>query len=570
VRAIGLEAAIVALAVWTTTVWFAGWPAGLPAWVPFFLTVLAGIVRFTVLDRPRVARPSIETVACIGIAVLFRLPALLHPWGWVNKEGAYGAFVTLRILDGTRPVTPFTEGANYQGTLKSHIAALLSVPSDDLSWQMLASSLVLHLIFLAAAMALARRIAGRPAAILAGLYLALSPRFLTVFTLNCVGQYADVLALGGAALALLASVLDEGRQGAAARGHYIGIGLLLGAAFWQQPVTISYMATAALLLALRRQTWRDPWTVLVLLGGLVGALPSLLWNVQNHWGSGAILGGDPEALRGQIEMLPRLLRRTFTIAYPILAGVSPELPWADAPLVRLLAVVLIPAIFGTYVWRYRRDFTGLWRGAPRSSLIPVVLLVVCTAVFLSFASGRVYWRPRYLLPVVAALAVQLACVLALLASRWRVAAGALFAGVIALNVSGSWPRLAESAGIHAYYRRLVLSLEEKAIRTGYAPFYLSAPVTMFTSERIVLSPRLDALPSYEPARHAQIVDTAGPDAYLLPPEDEWQALAARLDALGVTYRLDREPVPTFYALSRRVALHEVADFRTGPIVPERE
>jgi len=570
VRSIGLEAAIVVLAAWTMTAWFAGWPSGIPAWVPFSLGLVAAIVRFGVIERPRLPRPSVETLACVGVAVLFRLPALLHPWGWVNKEGAYGAFVTLRILEGTRPVTPFTEGANYQGTLKSHLAALLWVVSHDLSWLMLAASLVLHLVFLVATMALARRIGGRWAALLAGLYLALSPRFLTVFTLNCVGQYADVLALGGAALALLAVVLDDDRHGAAARGHYLGIGLLVGAAFWQQPVAVSYIVTVAVLLALRARTWRDPWTLLVLAGGFVGTLPSLLWNVQNHWGSGAIMGGDPDALRGQIELLPRLLRRTFTIAYPILAGLSPDLPWADAPPLRIAAIALIPLSVVLYGWRYRRDLGRFLRGTPPSSWIPVLLLVVCTAIFLSFASGRVYWRPRYLLPVMAALAVQLACVLAWIAARSRTVAAVLLAGVLALNISGTWPRLQESAGLADYYERLVRSLEDKSIHTGYATFSLSAPVTMFTAERIVLSPRLDALPSYEPARHAQRVDTAGADVYLLPPEDEWRAFAARLDALGVTYRLDREPVPTFYGFSRRVELHEVADFRTGPMIPERE
>jgi hypothetical protein len=93
---------------------------------------------------------------------------------------------------------------------------------------------------------------------------------------------------------------------------------------------------------------------------------------------------------------------------------------------------------------------------------------------------------------------------------------------------------------------------------------------MFTDERIVFSARLDALPSYEPERHLRLVETTGPDAYVLPAEDEWQAFAAKLDGLGVTYTLDRDPVPIFHRLSRRVSLAEVADFRTGPVVPERE
>ena len=62
-------------------------------------------------------------------------------------------------------------------------------------------------------MALARRLGGRLAALVAGLYLALSPRFLTVFSLNCTGQYVEILALGMLALALVARVLDEWPEG---------------------------------------------------------------------------------------------------------------------------------------------------------------------------------------------------------------------------------------------------------------------------------------------------------------------------------------------------------------------
>jgi hypothetical protein len=79
-----------------------------------------------------------------------------------------------------------------------------------------------------------------------------------------------------------------------------------------------------------------------------------------------------------------------------------------------------------------------------------------------------------------------------------------------------------------------------------------------------LSPRLDVVPSFEPERHVKRVDLTGPDALVLPPDDDWRALAARLDALGVTYTLEREPVVVFYDLSRRVRLEEVADFRSTP------
>ena len=86
---------------------------------------------------------------------------------------------------------------------------------------MVLASLLLYLVFVAASMALARRIGGRAAALVTGLYLALGPKFLTTFSLNCVGQYVDVLALGGVALALLArDARRRAAPGASARVAY--------------------------------------------------------------------------------------------------------------------------------------------------------------------------------------------------------------------------------------------------------------------------------------------------------------------------------------------------------------
>ena len=547
------------------TTWFAGAPAGLAPVVPFVACLLLALARL-LRARPSIPQPASETLLCLALAVLYRLPALLHPWGFVNKDGAYGAFVALHLVQGVRPAPVFTEGANYQGTLKGHLAALLwqTTGARDLSLLMVLASLLLFLVFLVASMALARRVGGRGAALVTGLCLAVGPRFLTVFSLNCVGQYVDVLALGGVALAVLARMLDTGERGPAARGDYVVVGFLLGAAFWQQPVALSYLVTVGLILAVRRDTWTDPWTLLVGLGLLVGALPVLLWNVQNGWATGDIVGRDATEIRAQVEALLHLIRRTWRISFPILAGLSPDHPWGDVPGLRPLVAALPPLLLvGHLAVHGRAIAAGLRHFRPVAALLPPLLMTVCLVIFWSIASGRVYWRPRYLLPVMAATVVHLGVLGAALARRSRVAAAAGLGLLLALNARGTVPRLLESKGLADSYARLVRSLEDKGIRTGYSDFSISAPVTMFTSERIVLSPRLGPTPAYESELHAQRVDQDGPDAYVLLPEDDPELFAALLRSLGVDYRRDLDPVPVFYGFSRRVRLEEVAGFR-GP------
>jgi hypothetical protein len=536
-----------------------------------FLPALRGRWRVGALA----IRPRIETLVGLALALAYRFPAVLHPWGWVNRDGAFGAFIAMHLLEGVHPAPVFTEGANYQGSLKGHLSALLALllGRRDFSGLMLLSSLLLYLLFLVASMALARRIGGRPAAAFTGLYLALSPKFLTTFSLNCVGQYVDVLALGGVALLVLATLgEDETRRGPKARLHYLGLGFLLGTAFWQQPVALAYVLVALLALALRRVTFRDPWALLVGVGLAVGAFPVLLWNVQNGWGSSDILGRDPGELLAQAEALPLLIGRTLGKSFPILAGLSPGHPASGLPGLRNLTVVLFPLVGVAYVAVHRRALAGSLRGRLAPALLPLLLAAVTLGLFWATASGTINKRPRYLLPALAGFAIMLGVATAAAWARSRLLAGVGFATVLALNVTGTLPRLRESAAIEGFWRRAVRSLEEKEIRTGYSDFSVSAPITMFTAERITLSARLGPTPAYHSDLQDERVAREGPDAYILPRGDDPEAFARALRDLGVSCRREDRPFPTFWDCSRRVRLDEVIGFRgeEGGGPPEEE
>ena len=564
-----LEGALLGCLLLLITTWFAAQPAGLPAVVPFAVLLVTAAVRWGRMIPPMLRPPGAETVAALAAVCVYRLPALITPRGWVNRDGAYPAFVALHLMQGMRPAPIFTEGAHYQGTLKGHLGALIGLLTGvrDLPLLMVVTTLLLYLVFVAATMALVRRIGGRGAAFVAGLYLAFSPRFLTVFSLNCVGQYVDVLALGGLALVVVARLLSEDRRGADARWSYLGAGLLLGTAFWQQPVALAYAGAVALALALRRATWRDGWALLLLVGAFVGGLPVLIWNAQNHWQTGDIIinGREPSDLAAQADVLPHLVRRTLTISFPTLSGLSPGHPWGQLWPVAVVGYVLIPGALALYlVLRGREIAASIRQGRPSPALLPPLLLACCLVQFWAVAAGRIYWRPRYLLPVAAATAMQLGIVLAW---RWPAARGLVLAAILAINVSGTWPRLRSGAEVAAPYEQLVRSLEARRIRTCYADFSISAPVTMFTGERIVFSSRLGPTASYESDRHTQRVAREGPDAYVLRPDDDPEQFAAVLRSLGVSYKLDIDPVPIFYGFSRRVRLEEVAGFR-GEDQPE--
>jgi Dolichyl-phosphate-mannose-protein mannosyltransferase len=562
---------MVALLAVTLVSWFAAWPRFVPVVAPAGALVAALVYRFfTSPTWP--ARPHLETLICLGLAFLYRLPALLHPWGFVNKDGAYGAFVALHLQEGIRPAPVFTEGANYQGTLKGHLGALIGLVTgvSDLSWLIVAASILLYLVFVAASMALARRLGGAAAAWAAGIYLAISPRFLTVFSLNSVGQYVDILALGGVALALLARIL-EGPGGASARGSYLTLGLLLGAAFWQQPVALAYWIAALAVLSVRRETWRDPWSGLVGLGILLGVLPVLIWNLAHHWDSTFVLGREPSELGAQIANLPGLTARAVSVSFPVLAGLSPHHPWARLPFVRLAATSFIPLLLLGYLAAKGREIgRSLREGRPSPAILPPLLMAASLVLFWSVAAGLVYRRPRYLLPVLAASAIHLGVVAALACRRplLRPAVLAVMAALLAFAIAGTAPRLRDAGPLAAEYRRLVETLDGLQIRTAYSDFSISAPVTMFTRERILVSPRLGPTPAYESESLARRVDRAGPDAYILPPGDDPERFAAELRRHGVSFKTVLDPLPVFYDLHPRIRAEEVRGFRGETSGPE--
>jgi Dolichyl-phosphate-mannose-protein mannosyltransferase len=563
-RTLFLDAAIVGLWGITLVSWFAAWPVFLWPAVPAGALIVALALRLSV-EPPRVGRPHAETVACLFLATLYRAPALFEPWGFVNKDGAYGAFVALHLQQGLRPAPVFTEGANYQGTLKGHLALLIGLVSGvrDLSWLIVAASIVLYLVFIAASMALARRLGGRTAAWATGIYLAVSPRFLTVFSLNSVGQYVDILALGGLALAVLARLL-EGPGGIRSRWSYLTLGFLLGAAFWQQPVALAYGIAAVVVLALRRETWQDPWTSLVAVGIFMGVLPVVLWNAQNNWDSSFILGREPSDVQGQIAAIPVLAERAVQVAFPVLAGLSPRHPWGSSAFVRLAATAFLPLLLVSYLALKAREIVrSLREGRPSAAILPPLVMGACLALFWSVAAGMVYKRPRYLLPVLAASAIHLGVVAAWAWRRpvGRVGVVAVMAALLLFAVTGTAPRFGEAQIIAADYRRLVDALDRLQIRTAYSDFSISAPVTMFTRERILVSPRLGPTPAYESESLASRVDRVGPDAYILPQGDDTDLFAAELRRHGVSFKSVLDPLPIFYDLHPRIRAEEVRGFR---------
>ena len=511
--------------------------------------------------RPADGRPDAErraphfaimaTAGMLVLATLVRLPALVAPGSLISSDSAVAGIIAQELRAGQAPPPIYAPGFPYEGTLKPHLTALLGAALPFAGTPLL-YTLASHLFFLgwiAAVMVLARRVAGTAAALGAGAFLAVSPRFLAAFSLNNVGQYPEVNALGAAGLAALV-----------AGGGPLAAGFLVGLALWQQLVAISFVAVLALALLLTPE-WRRPRRAAEALAGVfAGSYPMWAWNAANGWATFDFFRRGGKNPWDRLAGVPERLERTAAVSFPKMFGLT-DLGTPDV-LAAALGLVL-PVLVVAMAWARRRE---LVRARGKSAVfLAVALAAVTLGVFVvSKFSHRGVQRPRYLIPLYTPVGMAVGWAVAALARRSPPLAGIALGGVLAVNVAGLVPWLRARADAAERDRAFLDRLAQLGVRTGYAGFWVGPKYTFLSEGRVVLSGELGPVVSWVHPPHAAQVRERGPDALVAGRGALANALAARLDALGARYK--REEVAghaVFHSLSRRISLEELAGYDTG-------
>jgi hypothetical protein len=288
--------------------------------------------------------------------------------------------------------------------------------------------------------------------------------------------------------------------------------------------------------------------------------PLLIWNWEHAGATHEIVARTLTPLSD----LPTTARRLATVALPLLMGVGKHVPLAQHSVAHVAAALFVPLLALTFVARQHRALREALAGRPTAALLPPLLLLANIAVFLTCIHGTQYERPRYLLPVVAATAINLGVAVQWISLRWRWAALGVLAAIVAWNAAGTFARPFDAAREEGFYRQIIAALDEHGLRSGYADLSIAHPVTLFTGERIVLSPRLGPTHAWESPRHARRIQELGVDVVVLRPRDDPEALARRLRALSVGFRLVRDPTPLFFGFSRPVTIEELSGALLSP------
>lgn len=554
------------------------WVLGLDAWLhgPILRDRLGPLAALLLLLAAAVAavmgrdplRPITFTrgfaVAVAGVclvATLARLPALAAPGSLISSDSAVAGIIAQDLRAGQLPPPIYAPGFPYEGTLKPQLTALLGLFLPGLGTPLLyaLSSHLFYLLWTVAVMLLARDVGGTRAALGAGLFMAVPPRFLMAFSLNNVGQYPEVNALGTLGLALIVGP-----------GALLLPGFLIGLAVWQQLLGIYFVIVAAVAVALTPELRRTRRVAAGLAGLLAGSYPVWAWNATHAWATLDFFRRGGKQPMERLAGVPERLAQTVSVSFPKMFGLT------DAGVGDGLATALglaLPVLVLAMLWARRRELAE-GRGR-RAVFLAGMLFVVVLGVFcISKFSYRGLRRPRYLIPVYTSTAVALGWAVDALARRSRAASAATALAVVGLNGIGLYPWLRGRAPLEAADRAFLRTAQDLGIRTGYTGFWIGPRLSFLSEGRVILSGELGPDVSWVHPAHAQQVRAQGPDAIVLDQPDLVRALERRLDALGVRReRTDVAGLTILHHFSRPVTLEELAGYdadQAGPREPADE
>jgi len=513
------------------------------------------------------AAPALLLV--LALAFFFRLPIAVGGAGVaVTADGALSGIVALRVAEGGEHFV-FVPHVPYSGSLKSHLAAPLALLVDPARAFALVSVLF-YLAYVAGLFRLALLVAGPRAALLAGLYAAFSPAFVTRYSLSNDGNYVEVLALGTWALWLAARWT---REPEARPRLALAAGLLLGLGFWCHILAVIPLAAVVALFLLvavapaslggdgPRGALRVPRSLLALGVGLVlGYVPGLLWNLANDWLSfhylvpGEARAAEAGASGALTEGLGEKLRLMVTDQWPVLMGYDAGYPAPIDWLLFGLSWLGVAAALGSAGWAARRA----WR--ERSWPLLALLLFGATNLAVALvALPHVPGNPRYILFLMSVVPVLLALALG---SGWRRVV--LFV-LVATGAVASFAHVPPTLRQDARWREFVADLEREGVRFCYTDFFLATRVNFLSRERIVCSAKLGPITTEYFFEYRERVERAEEAAFIAVNRTSAGRLERRLAELGVTCERRELLKPVLLRLSRKVDPEELFPGREFPM-----
>jgi hypothetical protein len=466
------------------------------------------------------------------VAALTRLLLLLRGAGASHDEARIGVN-GLALFHGEFPV--YFAGQSFMGTaadvyLAGVFYAVLGVAPVTLELV----GVLLSIAWGGLVARLAVEAWGVRAAAFTALWLAVPPDLVLWWAQESRPHYHLTLVLG--VLALLLARRVPGAPAATAARRLLVLGLVAGLGYWTNPLIVVYLPAVVLYLLLGRYRPRSvPEAILPPLGFVLGALPHLIYALPR---GAAAAPFDPGRLPGMLAHLVSLGR-----AWPVLLGVSVDVPGSAGPLLATLATAVYVGLGWAAVRAARR---GAGRGFADLVALALLIAVNVGAVIVGRYGDLLWPRAFYLSPVWTALPALAGAGLAALPrpGAARAAAGlvvALHGAGIALGLLRGEPPLPDPALRAAAPYAAQRALAETLARDGFLRLYEShherRELTFVSREQVILSHYYEeALP-----RYARAVDGAPAATVGWWVDGPAPAMERSLTALGAAFEYRAYP-----------------------------
>jgi 4-amino-4-deoxy-L-arabinose transferase-like glycosyltransferase len=494
-------------------------------------------------------------LAVLILAALWRAVILASGAVSFHADEAIVGLMARHINQG-RPIPVFFYGQPYMGSLDPLLVSLAFrlVGESVLSIRLVQSALYLAVV--ATTMLLAYRISGsRRIASAAGLLIALPPVVMTLYTTISLGGYGETLLIGN----LLLIVGFDLSHDPGSRWRWLAAGALFGLGWWTNSLIVAYaLPVAVLLIPLCRR-----WTWLSMAGAAlffcVFSAPWWLYNLNNDWQSVRFLlsGFQSTATAPHIGLADKLFG-LLLLGVPALIGA--RFSWTSAywlgplsvPLAILYAALLVTAI---RIRSYQVRF--------------LLAMVVGFALVFVLSNFGVDATGRYLLPLVAPLAILIAVRISHFrtAIRWAIVAVLVGVNVLGTVIAlrtvppGLTPQFDPATDFTNDFDQAVIDfLQQHGAQYGYTTYWAAYRLAFLSGETVILAPALPYKASlvYTPSDryppYTAAVTQAAHPVYLtanLPQLD--RLIVQQFEAHGITFQRQAVgPYTVFYDLSRPI------------------
>lgn len=493
-------------------------------------------------------------LAILLAALALRLFLLAGPQTELEGDEAIVGLMGRHILRGEWPLFYYMQP--YMGSLEAYLVAGVFALVGSSTFALKLVPMLGALLYVGLLFATGYRLGGLTAAVVSGVFAAVPPAFLAVWSLKARGGYIEILVIGQLLILLAMHLGKRGRVGP--RGGFL-LGLVSGLGLWTNPLIVVYLIPVALylLLVLRRRVV-GVWVLAALAGVLIGSAPLIGYNLTSGFATGNVMEGG----EGGLDNAPDYLHKVLRLSLPILAGLvqassSPKL-FGDAlaanPANRGLFAQAVSLPFFLLLLFGARRLPSLLRGreeGERGDLLLSLLMIAVPTLFIVTRFREMVSEPRYLLPLYSAVPLLGVAISLLRPSLQRVAAMA-FALVIVFNlvsVARLDPRLnlPDTAVGSTESNRAELAdfLLSRGLNRVYTDYWLAYTLAFESQEQVVPSVMSGGFNRYIPYAH-QVKVALNPAFVFIEGSREEGSVLQRWKERGVEARRERISIYSVY------------------------